>query len=253
MQMTKLLPILILFWAMFVQALDTKGVRLTQSKLTQVKDKPQMLTFGYIEFPPYTYTNKQGEAAGIELQRADELISSAGYRYKTTSLPTKRIIQYLKSGYVDIMIGLSTHPKLNEIAFVSHKILNIIELNTYFIGKKTPIITPQDLINKKVIIIRGYNYGGLIDFILNKKNHVLYQMTKSHSSGFDMLRAKRADYFLAYQQPSQNYLDKHSIKELNLTNLSQFPIYLTVSKKTPNAQAVFKRLEQAIPNIYELK
>jgi len=245
MPITKLLFILMLFGASCAKAQDSKML-----ELDQAKDKPQTLMFGYIEFPPYTYTNEQGKAAGIELERADKLISKAGYRYQTTSLPTKRIIQYLRSGYVDIMIGLNTHPKLNEITFVSDKVLNRIKLNTYFIGNKTPIVTKEDLINKKIIIVRGYNYGGLIDFILDEKNNVQYQTTKSHSSGFEMLRAKRADYFLAYQQPSQAHLDKHEIKDIHLTNLSQFPIFLTVSKKTANAQAVFNRLEAVIDKLY---
>jgi len=248
MGMTKLLPILMLLCTTFANSQELGGLT-----PTQFKDKPKTLMLGYFEFPPYTYTDKQGEAAGIELDRAGKLISSAGYQYQTTSLPIRRLIQYLKSGYVDIMIGLKSHPKLNDVALVGNKVLNKIKLNVYFIGKKKPITTPQDIANKKIIIIRGYNYGGLIDFILEKENNVTYQMTKSHSSGFDMLRAKRADYFLAYQQPSQEFLAKHLIKDLNSMNLSQFPIYLIVSKKTPNAQAVFDRLEQAIPNIYKLK
>lgn len=244
MRMTKILPILMLLCTTFVNTQELNGLT-----LTQLNDKPKTLVLGYIEFPPYTYTNKQGEAEGIELELADKLVSSAGYQFETTSLPATRLIYYLKYGLVDIMIGLDTHPKLNEIALVSKKVLATIKLNTYFIGKKTPITTSQDLVNKKIIIMRGYNYGGLIDFILDKKNNVQYQTTKSHSSGFNMLLSKRADYFLAYQQPSQKSLDKSSIQNLHLTNLSKLPIYLIVSKKTPNAQAVFNRLEQAIDEL----
>ncbi len=60
-----------------------------------------------------------------------------------------------------------------------------------------------------------------------------------------MLNLGRAEYLLHYEAPAKKILEKMSIPNLNMNQISSFPLKFVVSKKTPDAQDVLNKLEKA--------
>jgi len=205
-----------------------------------------MLTFGYAEFPPYTYTNKLGQPDGTFIKQVGQILSDAGYRHTAIPLPTKRLMKLLATGEVDIWLSIDRQYEYNDIALVGQQVVGEVILNLYSINQKA-VSGLQDLNHNTVIIIRGYHYGGALDYILDKNNHIKSFVTQSHESAFNMLSLKRADYLLAYQTPAEMLLQQKPIDNIVSTKLSHLPFYFVVSKQTPRAETVLQQLEAALP------
>jgi len=202
-----------------------------------------MLTLGYAEFPPYTFTYKSGDPDGILLNKAQGIISKAGYQFKPVSLPAKRLIKSLVRGDIDIFIGVKRESNVAVDVLEGKQVIGYINLNIYSTTKQVKVKLP-DLLNKKVILIRGYTYGGALDYINDKKNNIETFITNTHESAFEMLAAKRADYLLAYQKPAELALQHTKVKSLHVTQLSSLPLHFIVSKNTPKAEEVLIQLER---------
>lgn len=204
--------------------------------------KEEALTVGYVEFPPLSYTNADGKADGSLIHLATKLLNTSGHQYKFIALPSKRVMAYLPTGVIDLWIGIDTHEKLRDFAIVGKQIISKIKLNIYSTNIQNKVVL-ADLNNKSVIIIRGFNYGGILNYLNNQDNKITTFITNTHHSAFNMLLAKRSPYMIAYEAPVNIELEKQKIN-LHSSEIFELPLYLTISKKTPNAEALLKRLEE---------
>lgn len=209
--------------------------------LTQVLAKP--LTFGYVEIPPFTYTNEDGKADGFIMDLVDRTFKKANVEYTTISLPAIRLKEYLKYGKVDVWVGIYSSTDYGDVAHIGQKAFSYLTLNAYFIGDKQAITKKQQLKDQSIITMHGYSYGGLAEYIADSANNVKDNKTKTHESAFNMLKSKRGDYVLGYHLPAQQYLESNPITELQHSLISQLPMYFIVSKQTPNAEQVIEHLE----------
>ena len=203
------------------------------------------LILGYVEFPPFTFTNSSGKPDGFYIKKIEQVLDSKDFRHKAISLPTKRLIKYLEIGDVDIFVSINRRQELRDIALIGQQIVGTISLNIYSIGNKK-LSRLGTLQNNPIIILRGYNYGGFIDYILDQKNRITPFVANTHESALNMLALKRANYLLAYQKPIDILLKKTPIEGINSVNLSQLPLYITVSKQTPQADELLNQLETAM-------
>ncbi len=200
---------------------------------------------GYIEFPPVFSTNAQGEAEGFLIDLADQVLTRAGYEWSARSFPTKRMAKELAEGGIDLWIGLSTLPEFKDTTLIGkHKVAQI-SLRAYVIGEKPPIASKEDLSGKNVLIMRGYSYGGWVNFIKDPASKVKFTETDSHETAFKMLKAGRADYLLDYRGPSEKALKAVDVPNLNFNEISSFGAYFVVSQKTPDAQKLLDDMETA--------
>ncbi len=206
----------------------------------------QSLTYGYIEIPPFTYTNENGKADGFIIDIVDQTFKKANIEYIAISLPAIRLREYLKSGKVDIWAGVYNANDYDDVALVGNKSFSHLTLNAYFIGDKPAITQKEQLKNQSIITIHGYSYAGLAEYIKDSANNISDNKTKSHESAFNMLKAKRGDYLLGYYLPAQQYLTLNPIAELQRSLISPLPLYFIVSKRTPNAQQLLDKLETLI-------
>ncbi len=205
----------------------------------------QPLKFAFIEFPPATFTNESGKPDGFITDIAVKVSSKAGYDLHIESYPTKRMVSMLVKGDIHFWIGLTTLPRLQGTTLVGNSIVTTIDLCAYTIGKRSPVLSENDLIGKSVIILRGYSYGGWINFIKNAVNNVDYHETNEHRSALIMLKLNRADYLLDYKNPSEKVLEKYKISNLNFNIISSLECRFVVSKKAPNPDKLLQQLENA--------
>ncbi len=206
-------------------------------------DVTKKLTLGYIEFAPYTFTNDAGKPEGMLIDLAAKVFPEAGYEWDAVSYPVRRLVEFLVSGDLDIWMGLKTLPVFKGKTYIGNEIVASLVLNAYTTGNNPPVIKKEDLSGKSVIILRGYSYGGWINYILDKKNNVSYIKANKHLSALKMLQAKRADYLLDYRDPIDRALKKFDLPELKHNQISSLPCYFIVSKKIKDGADVINRLE----------
>lgn len=207
--------------------------------------KKTVLKVGYIEFPPVFFTNEDGEPEGNLITLASKVLPKAGYDWAASSYPTKRMVKMIITGELDLWIGLATLPPFKNTTYVGESTVATIELNAYRIGDKEDIHTKEDLIDKDIIIMRGYSYGGWVDFIKDPKNNINHIEINAHKQGLLMLYADRADYFLDYTGPINNELKSIEIPYLASNRISALEARFVVSKKTKDGKKVLKNLESA--------
>ena len=116
--------------------------------------------------------------------------------------------------------------------------------------KRTPLIqTIEQLRDKKVIVIMGYGYGGLVRFLKDPANHIMMDPSRTHILAFRKLKAERADYVLDYHCPATIAIEEVGIEAIQSRSISKVDIYFIVSKKTPGAASLMKRMEKAYKSL----
>lgn len=201
------------------------------------------LKLGYIEFPPFTYTDESGKPAGILIDLAAKVYPAAGYEFTAVSYPVRRLASYIGSGDLDIWMGLKTLPEFEGKAYVGKSVIAELVLRAYTRGRNPPILTQADLSGKSIIIMRGYSYGGWISFIEDPKNKINAIKANKHDAAFNMLLAGRADYVLDYREPSEAALKKITIPDLSYHQISALPCFFIVTKKRADGREIVDRLD----------
>ena len=208
-------------------------------------DSARTVKVGYIEFPPVFSTNTAGKPEGVLIDLTGKVLEKAGYNWNATSFPVKRMARNLVTGDIDLWVGLATLPVFQGKTLIGDSEVLKITLQSYTIGVKPPIKSKESLSGKKIIIIKGYSYGGWINYITNSENSVAFTGTQNHTSAFKMLQAGRADYLLNYKLPSDTVLKKMAVPNLHYNTISQFGAHFVVSKKTYKAETLLMNIERA--------
>lgn len=200
---------------------------------------------GYIDFPPLLFINNHGKAQGILINILEKTLAHANYQYTFTLYPPKRMFSYLKSGDIDLWVGLANSKKLNEHVLIGSTTVHHFTLQSYSIGKTTKITARQQLNNKTVIIIRGYSYGGWIDYLNDPANNIQLIRTVNHKSALKLLKIGRAKYLLAYKEPMKLALGATKVDNIITHHLEIFSVKFVISKKTNNAKKLLFNLEKS--------
>ena len=225
---TALLSVWIILFGLVVSAAEARTVRMV-----------------YIEAPPFYFTDEKGSPQGFLFALMKQVTKQAGYELEAFSYPAKRMAHKLLSGEADIWLGVSTIPGFKDQTLIGETEIVNVCLYLYYIGENKAIHGKEDFSDKSIIVLRGYSYGGLIQFIKDPANRVTYYETDSHESAFRMLKAGRADYLLDYKTPTERTLKTVKIPELKSVELSSVPLKFVVSKKVPDAPRLLKALEDA--------
>lgn len=214
-----------------------------------IEDK--VIKVGYIEFPPVFSTDQQGNAVGSLISLTQKVLEHAGYKPKFQSLPTKRLSRHLVDGKVDLWVGLSTIPLFSGNTLIGQSEVMKITLQAYSLGKKESILSEQDLRHKSIIILRGYSYGGWINFIKDPKNKVHFLEVDSHKKALELLSHRRADFLLDYKGPISRALKTMKTEGLRSQEISSFPARFVISKAIKNAPLILQDIERAYRNLKE--
>lgn len=210
-----------------------------------IADDLPVLVFGYIEFPPYYYTDENGEAKGHLIDLAYELAAKAGYSIKTVPQPTKRALRSVASGEIDLWFGLSTIEVYKDHVLISDHPIDRLELRAYSTKAISQFHDHHDLVGKNVVILRGYSYGGLLDFIEDPKNNIDLMRVTSHAQALKVLETRKMDYMLDYARIVESAREEYPIKVLYSRVLYTLDVHITLSKKLHDAKGVMTKLQNA--------
>ncbi len=203
------------------------------------------LRMAYIEFPPFNFTDEDGVARGNMTELARDLAERAGYTITFRSFPAKRLAKTIVEGGADFWIGLPTLENFSEGTIISSIPVGSIHLRAYSKKPMPPIRSKADLDGKHIIILHGYSYGDWFEYIQDPKNNITYESTFSHAEALRMLLTRPVDYLLDYNFPISLAKKSMKVPELFSNEVYAFERRIVVSKKTPGAKEVLRRLEEA--------
>ncbi|AXS83807.1 MULTISPECIES: ABC transporter substrate-binding protein [Marinobacter] len=182
---------------------------LSTSATAQSGPGAKTLRVAYVEFPPITYQTDDGAPAGSFIELTRKVAVEAGYKPEFVYLPLSRTYLYLSNGRIDVWPGVTEVPRLVDDVLESWVSPLAVQLSAWY-REGTPALDHFDLLQgKRVIVIGGYTYGGLLAW-LEQNGGIRVTEAPNHRSAVDMLKRKRGDYLLDYRQPVQEILTEPS-------------------------------------------
>ena len=204
------------------------------------------LHVGYLEFPPLSYTDNQGQARGEIIMMIRQLLQQAGYPAEFRSLPGARLYKGLVDGSIQLSGGSPGVPQLQGHILESRHPLGTVDINLYHRPDTAPPVLPQGLRGKHLLLINGYAYRPPISDWLNDSSLDLQlSRSSSHQSALAMLMRQRGDYLIVYSKPTEQALRDAGLPALPYITLIHLPITLQISKAMPGAEQLRDDLDRA--------
>ncbi|RMF15759.1 MAG: amino acid ABC transporter substrate-binding protein [Gammaproteobacteria bacterium] len=208
----------------------------------------QVLRVGYADFPPYEYSDQRGEPIGSFIEITRKVLKEAGFEAEFVALPVSRIYLYLKEGRIDFWPGLAGIPDLQDHVLESRARPIRISLRIWHTPPTPAAQTLSDLVGKRLIVINGYTYSGLI-YRLTPANGFELFTARTHESALQMLVHGRGDYLLDYTDPILETLKHYPVDNLQSTVLRERLGAFLVSRKHKHAEAVIRKTDQAYESL----
>lgn len=199
---------------------------------------------GLFEFPPFYSEREKGVPEGILIDELDQVMTQLDCRWEGRFDPTGKLLERLINGETDLLMVIQ-HPLLLERASYSQNPVGELRLNSYWIGNKPAISSIKDLRGHKVIVIRGYGYGGMFRQLTDPSSKIKLKMATDHFRAFEMLQQGKGDYLLGYQRPANSALKQLTIEGLASRSVKNWDIYFVLSPKYTD-QALIQRLDQVL-------
>jgi polar amino acid transport system substrate-binding protein len=206
-------------------------------------ERPE-LRVGYVEFPPYEYSGPNGEAAGSFLDLTRQVAAEAGYDVRFIHVPISRAYLYLRQGHIDLMPGLSNIPALRGDVLESKTHPISVELSAWSTSANPPITRFEDFYNKSLIVISGYTYGGLDDY-LKQQPKITVIHAPNHQSAVEMLKLNRGDYLLDYRPPVELVIQREPLVRLQQSDIRSRTAAWLFSLANPDAGQIQRAFDNA--------
>lgn len=165
------------------------------------------LKVAYVEFPPLSYRDEYGKAAGTMVDITRKVAEKAAYELKFVYLPVSRVYLYLRNGKVDLWMGMTNIPSLSMEVLESWVSPLLVRLSAWYLDGTPPVDHLDRLRNTTVILHAGYTYGDLRTW-LQEQSDIRVLDAPNHRAAIDMLERGRGDYVLDYHQPVTEMLTR---------------------------------------------
>ncbi len=194
------------------------------AELSVASGEAEQLDVIYVDMPPFTFLNSEGEADGILIRKTANALQKIKQPHRFRRVSLQELAEL--SGREDLglvhLIGAFPVPK-QSVSFGSRP-LSYLRLHAYFIDAKS-IRARSDLRNKDVILVKGYSYGYLRDYLNIPENRVNILFAENHQQALKMLRSKPGRYLLNYERPFKTAVGTDKVDALLQYSLSEIPIY----------------------------
>lgn len=209
-----------------------------------------VLKVAFVEFPPLEYLDENGQPAGVFVDLTRRVADEAGYDLEFVYLPISRTYFYLKNGMVDLWMGLTGIPALDNYVLESEVSPIPVRLSVWSL-EDTPEITRYENFNDRILIlISGYTYGGLL-YHLEDTPNIRLTFAPNHLAALKMLERKRGHYLLDYQFPVRETLREEAVEGIREHPVrTRFTSWL-FTRQLPGSVAVRDRFDQAYRRLAE--
>lgn len=208
-----------------------------------------VLKFAMIDIKPYYYL-ENGQFHGEAMDYLKRIFDKTDYKYSPHIYPIKRLLKYLYAGEIDLVFlpeGI-VDPALVNFAEQSTSSLDI---GLYYNKSSYKSSEFKDLNNKQIIVVKNYNYSGLLPKLQQKYPEMTISIASSPEATFKMLEIGRGDAVLAYKRITESTFILN--KELRYKSLYSSKIYMIFSPKSkhPNPDSMMKSLNIANNQVVE--
>lgn len=233
------LPVRLLIWA--AGALMAMVASLSYA---QTDRESSVVTIAYNEFPPLVHQTQAGEPSGLIIDMTRKVVEEAGYQPEFLFLPISRVYLYLKNGTVDAWPGLTEIPQLEGEVLESWAQPLTVKLSAWYLEGNPPLNHFDDLNGKTVIVIGGYTYAGLIQW-LHESEQIVVTEAPNHRAAIDMLKRHRGDYVLDYHAPVREILTQPSDSVVRETEIRSRTAAWLFSLASPRAAILREAFDDA--------
>ena len=206
---------------------------------------------GYVEFPPFTYTDSEGAAQGSLIEMVGKVAADAGVLLAFTGAPADRLFRAIADGSLNLFMGVTSPREFVGTTLVGDSVVARIELDAYAMDETPAVHRPEDLAGRSVIVIKGYSYNGWRPFLEDPANAIIRLEVDSAEQALSALRGRRGQVLLEYTLPMRLALAGRTLPNLKSTQISVVDAHFVLSKRTPDAAAVLARLEASFKRLRE--
>jgi polar amino acid transport system substrate-binding protein len=205
---------------------------------------------GYIEFPPYSYTDEHGHPAGHLLDFLQLVAQQAGYRTLFTEYPSYRLFKSMETGQIEMSPSLIRHPLMSTYTLRSRYLVARVMLNLYYKDRPPPAQL-EDLRDVRVLRIQGLSYPGSPLAALARKpaNGIVLVTAPTHVAAVQMMELRRADYLLDYLDPAVAAFRERKLPVLPSVTLLQQDFTIAYAMASPRARQLRDDLDRAIDQL----
>ena len=203
------------------------------------------LIYNCVDMPYYMERQAQNSYRGVLVDAFKSAAKEAGFhRTQIQLLPPNRMVQNLIAGKGHVWNGVIL-PALKEHVHIGTVKLTPITLAVFsHFDTVEKLKFPADFKNKSLIIIRGYGYGGYLDFLKKQNLNITFHETRNHESALKMMQANRAQFLLDYVEPLEEVTRTMPIEKIYLNKLNSLDTFFMVSKKLLDGEIILKKLEE---------
>lgn len=194
---------------------------------------PDTLECGTNEFPPFTYADANGHAAGIEVDVVREAARRLGLKVNISVLPWPRLIANMRAGMLDCMFAAFVTPERLGYMNFTRVPLHVSRLALYTHRTSTfSFERIEDLRGKRIGTLRDFRTVDVLDEALNQGTFAERVYGNDFDQLFEMLAQKRVDVVIVNDQVARAVLrlrDDDAIVEQPVA-LSSNAAFLTFSR-----------------------
>lgn len=206
----------------------------------------EALRFAYIDVPPYAFQTTDGQASGMLIEQVRQISSAIGEPITFVYLPHRRLIPFIESGEVDFWAGQKQSNVEESLSLVSDSPVFMMDMQAFWLSGNTPVESVEALKGKPLILISSYGYQGYLADLVDASDDVIF--VTSHEDGVDALYDNPDHYLLGYKKIGQAVLERFDIRNVTSSSLLKTPLYLKLSSRLDNANAIMKAINQHMAN-----
>lgn len=232
-------------WGVWLLAL----LMLPLSQLAQAHSETSMapLRVGVLHIPPLSMVRSSTDVQGPLVEYIHQLLQHAKLPYQIEGFPARRLYRNLGEGKSQFWIGVKHVPQYEGKVLYSEQPVCYLHLRLYRLASTPEIQQLSQLQNQRLIVIRGYSYGGQLEPLKQRPQGLQGLDANDNHIALEMLTMHRADYLLTYAEPIGELKAEYPdlFRELQQTPLDTLPMYLVLNRQTPQAESLMKQLNQS--------
>ncbi|GAB3235347.1 substrate-binding periplasmic protein [Pseudaeromonas pectinilytica] len=201
------------------------------------------LRVGVLHIPPLAEVRSPTNTSGPLIHYMHRLLQSAGLAYRMEGFPARRLYRNLAAGESQFWVGVKNVPEYEGKVLYSEQPVYSLHLRLYRLPGTPEIRQLSALQTQRLIVIRGYSYGGLLEPLKQRPMGLQWKDANTNYKALEMLQLRRGDYLLSYAEPIEQLLQQRPQK-LEHEVLQELPMYLVLSRATPHAESLMARLNQ---------
>ncbi len=203
---------------------------------------------GLFNMPPFYSQNDAGNAEGMLIDTLNQVMKRLGYRWKAEFMPVPQALKNVIHGKVDLLM-IIRHPMVEGKAIYGRKPMDSMNLLAFHRSQHPDVSDIKGLRDRRVALIRGYGYGGLLNQLLAPGNGIQIRIAEDHTDAFQQLAAGRADYVLDYLKPGNQTIRELGFSDILSSQVQKKDIYFVVSRHMARGEELMEELERAMDSV----